>query len=590
MDTTTTKSVQEAFELLKAGKRTEAHALLVPIVKQNPDIAQAWYLLGFTVTDTDKKRYCFRQVLRIDPAHQAAQKQLDRLVEAERVVPEVGAFKVDTFPVATPAFVTTPRPAPAPSNQTLPKNHALPKNQATPKNQRVLLIGIALAVLAVIVVLGASALYVSNGTNISQQVAALFAQRKCVEVVKYTSFGESFPRFVFSSLFDVYEQVEECQAQLALEQAIQAQDWPAAYSIIENYLVVHQSGAFVTDMNEQAGIVLLAWSKNFVAQNDFKTAIEKLELIQRGFPTSSVVPSVSKVMYDDYLLWAKYLYEQKDYQSAEQTLLLVASQAQASPEQLKQADQGLAVVYFQWAKTKVEEDKYDEALQYYEAAKNLNPGLVDYDRLKDQITLLRVTDLVQASDFDAALAMTRDMSETALSEQGKLDAVAEETKILDAYAHSDSEQAKAQMIAAATNMCKKELPTMPIFAKDAETIRFAIAGPFENLQIPEEWTARTPSELHYIVCIAQSQSRVETCFYRFGHNVRRNRFVWSTTVYDILTGKAIKTNRFQGGEPRRCAQTEYFYGGSSVSDLYGDLPKMQRVLDWLTSLKLSDTE
>jgi len=379
MDNIITAALQEALELLGAGKKAEAYAILVPVIKQNPDIAQAWYLMGFAVTDSDKKLYCFQQVLRIDPSNQVAQKQIARLPVARPAPTKMETFQAQPFSTTMPAYVSTPKPAPVATPEPAPA----PTKKQPPKKSFKFPIRIALAVAGVIAVIGVIALYIWNGTTLNQQVNTLFAQRKCAEVAQYNSFENSFPRFVFSSFFGVYSQVEECQTQLALEQAVKSQDWPAAYSVIENYLTAYPSGAFVADMNEQAGDILLSWSKNLVAQNEYKTAIEKLELIQMGFPTSSAVPTAQETMFNNYLLWAKNSFEQKNYQNAEEILKLAGSHKLASPKQVQQANEGLAVVYLQWGKSQVESDLFDEGVQHFEDSRKLNPGLADYDRLKD---------------------------------------------------------------------------------------------------------------------------------------------------------------------------------------------------------------
>ncbi len=82
MDHETISALQNAYQLLKDGNQQEALAILDPIVQANSEIAEAWYLLGFALTDPDKRIYAFRQVLRINPSNQPAQKQLEKLSAA----------------------------------------------------------------------------------------------------------------------------------------------------------------------------------------------------------------------------------------------------------------------------------------------------------------------------------------------------------------------------------------------------------------------------------------------------------------------------------------------------------------------------
>jgi pimeloyl-ACP methyl ester carboxylesterase len=87
MDNQTTAAIQNAYQLIKAGKHREAQAILIPIVREDQDIADAWYLLGFALGDPEKRLYAFQQVLRIDPSNQPAQKQIARLLAEKSAAP-----------------------------------------------------------------------------------------------------------------------------------------------------------------------------------------------------------------------------------------------------------------------------------------------------------------------------------------------------------------------------------------------------------------------------------------------------------------------------------------------------------------------
>lgn len=80
MDETTKRALQTAYQLIKDGRKEPAFSLLVSVIKANPDNPEAWYLMGFAVDDPQKRLYAFRQALRINPAHEGAQKQVARLL------------------------------------------------------------------------------------------------------------------------------------------------------------------------------------------------------------------------------------------------------------------------------------------------------------------------------------------------------------------------------------------------------------------------------------------------------------------------------------------------------------------------------
>lgn len=616
MDNTTARAVEQALELLKAGKKADAHAILAPLIRQNPDIAEAWYLLGFTMTDPDKRLYSFQQVLRIDPSNQAAQKQIAKLRSAPPAAPavlppaaapfaerrsapasmpwsssEMGQEQGGTgMPWSMPA--SNPEPASTTATPwTMPFGEPEPavapvSRKPAKKVDRGLVVGIVLSVVVILALGGGLALYIGNGMQTSSQVDALFAQRKCTEVVQYASFSRSFPRSIFSSLFSAFHEVDECQAELSLEQALKAQDWPAADNIIGNYLTTYPSGAFAQQMRDQATDVLLAWSKNLVAASDYRTAIEKLKLIQSGYPNSPAVPVALETMFDDYMLWAKASFEQKDYKAAEQTLKQITSHPQASPARVQQANVGLAGVYLQWGKTEIDDGDFDSAIQHYEQAKTLAPDLTDYDRLNDQVTLMHAVSLSKANDFDGALAEIKSLAEATQSEDTKSDAAATQAQVLNDYSHSDSEQAKAVMSAAALNVCQQQPAGMSIFGLDANEIRIALVSPY-NPQLPDQWLATTPAQLHYVLCIEEKQVTIQSCPYTGGHVLRRKRLDWSLTLYEILTGSRYKTTKLTGGKPSGCPAYDYFASGLATKDVYGSRPTADQVVSWLTALKLT---
>src|SRR5512137_186356 len=99
MDEVTASSLQKAYALIKAGNKLEAANLLIPIVRADPNLAEAWFLLGHAVVEPNKRIQCFQQVLRLNPAHAAAKRQLEKLQTSQ------------------PAPVLTPRVEPRPKRE-----------------------------------------------------------------------------------------------------------------------------------------------------------------------------------------------------------------------------------------------------------------------------------------------------------------------------------------------------------------------------------------------------------------------------------------------------------------------------------------
>jgi hypothetical protein len=73
------EQLQQVYQLIKDGNKREAIDILKPIVKNDPDNADAWWLMANAVTDPDYKRRALENVLRLRPNHVKAQTMLDEL-------------------------------------------------------------------------------------------------------------------------------------------------------------------------------------------------------------------------------------------------------------------------------------------------------------------------------------------------------------------------------------------------------------------------------------------------------------------------------------------------------------------------------
>ncbi len=73
--------LQRAYDLIKAGEGRQAETLLQPIVAEDPDNVQAWWLLANAVDNPIRKRSALRQVLRLQPDHARAQAMMAQLEE-----------------------------------------------------------------------------------------------------------------------------------------------------------------------------------------------------------------------------------------------------------------------------------------------------------------------------------------------------------------------------------------------------------------------------------------------------------------------------------------------------------------------------
>ncbi|MGD8457613.1 MAG: hypothetical protein PVF83_14615 [Anaerolineales bacterium] len=76
--------VSEAYTLIKKGNRGKAKELLVDLLKNDPENGQAWALLSHCVNSQNKKIYCLKKALSINPENKTTRQNLFRIQKKTR--------------------------------------------------------------------------------------------------------------------------------------------------------------------------------------------------------------------------------------------------------------------------------------------------------------------------------------------------------------------------------------------------------------------------------------------------------------------------------------------------------------------------
>jgi hypothetical protein len=108
MDATTKETLVKAINFLKTGDKQSAVPLLANVLKKEPNLVQAWYLLGLAMDSEAQKIKAFKQALKLDPDHAKARQALAKL-ETPPPVPE---SVLESEP--------EPEPEPAPIESAIP--------------------------------------------------------------------------------------------------------------------------------------------------------------------------------------------------------------------------------------------------------------------------------------------------------------------------------------------------------------------------------------------------------------------------------------------------------------------------------------
>jgi hypothetical protein len=114
MNAETDQALTRAYELIEQDRLDEAQAVLKPIVANEKDNADAWWLYAHAVTDTDIAREAIRNVLRVDPKYPEARELLGSLEQSvsapqtTRSITKIGAQAPSTLPAAPPTLPDLP--------------------------------------------------------------------------------------------------------------------------------------------------------------------------------------------------------------------------------------------------------------------------------------------------------------------------------------------------------------------------------------------------------------------------------------------------------------------------------------------------
>jgi hypothetical protein len=118
------KVLQQAMEFHVAGQEVEARALLLDLVRTNPQLEAGWMFLSYTLEDPQQKADCLRQVLKLNPRNTEAKSALEQLIPAHE-------------PELQPAVPTTAHASPftvdiSHANDELIDAEGLPEGQIPP--------------------------------------------------------------------------------------------------------------------------------------------------------------------------------------------------------------------------------------------------------------------------------------------------------------------------------------------------------------------------------------------------------------------------------------------------------------------------
>jgi hypothetical protein len=93
--------LKQAVSLYKQGNKSQAAILLGEIVRQTPNDINAWYGLALSLDEPDKKIFCLKKVVDLEPSHEKARQLLEKLQAEQLPFPAIQAKVENNYQPST---------------------------------------------------------------------------------------------------------------------------------------------------------------------------------------------------------------------------------------------------------------------------------------------------------------------------------------------------------------------------------------------------------------------------------------------------------------------------------------------------------
>ena len=122
------ENLKAGISAAKSGDLKNAASLLAQVVKDDPLSVEAWFWLGKSLTIPERREYCFRRVLVLDPIHAGARQELGLAKPSSTPAPVPASIEKSGSPIPSGKPAETPD---LPRERTLDKSSAVENKKIT---------------------------------------------------------------------------------------------------------------------------------------------------------------------------------------------------------------------------------------------------------------------------------------------------------------------------------------------------------------------------------------------------------------------------------------------------------------------------
>lgn len=246
----------------------------------------------------------------------------------------------------------------------------------------------------------------------------------------------------------------------------------------------------------------------------------------------------------------------------------------------------------EWGNVFLGQNEFPVAIEKFDKAVSLADGSSD-DGARDALINGRIqwaASLSAAEDFKGALDQLNLAKESAQAESSKKSVDAAFSNTYLAFSNSTGPQARVAMRQAIETMCKQhKKPELPIFGLKKDALRLGIHG--GDAKLPENLAAKTPGEIHYVVCVEVENKTIASREYKnivfktskgYFYTIEqqfRVQLIWELSLYKADTGEKVSETTLMGATPPP------FPEGANAAGTYfaGPPPSAEQLTDWLQS-------
>jgi len=467
---------------------------------------------------------------------------------------------------------------------------------------------------------------------------ASYHSQNCDSVlVLHKIYTNLYPDFIEDKTLSSPAQECEAYARAASKEA--KGSWQEAYKAYQAYATTYPNGLYTGAAHEHSALVLMSIVKDQIDQKNYGEAVLNLNLVLSGYADTGVSAEAGSLFPSTYTSWETGLRESGDFAGSEKVLndFKAWSQSAQKTDVALDVQREFAQTYLVWGLDFQSQKQFEDALAKFELAASADPQS-QFDSATQvrasQSSLYREwgNDLLEQDEFSAAiekfeLAVSRSEGDTAARDalanghiqwahalsadedfrsaleqlnlaagaaatddmKQSVDAALKETYL--AFSNSSSLQAQRAIKDALVAVCEgHKKPDLPIFGLTKDLLRVGIYGTEQPL--PEELSARTPGELHYVACIVEEKRTIGTD----GHYVivkipggitglsltqYRVKIFWHVSIRKVDTAEEANTEIFEGSPPPPFPGKWADFGNGYY---YGKPPSILDVAQWIEAV------